>query len=93
MQFNIIFKTIFEYIHKKFRFVHTNTFCKYRKKLRASPRMHLVNKDDSFYTEKNISDATFRFAIHPQGIRQFYDNCKIYQSGRLLTHLRQSNWR
>ena len=42
MQFNIIFKTIFEYIHKKFRFVHTNTFCKYRKKLRASPRVHLV---------------------------------------------------
>ena len=42
MQFNIIFKTIFEYIHKKFRVVHTNTFCKYRKKLRASPRVHLV---------------------------------------------------
>ena len=31
MQFNIIFKTIFEYIPKKFRFVHTNTFCEYRK--------------------------------------------------------------
>ena len=44
MQFNIIFKTIFEYIHKKFLFVHTNTFCKYRKKLRASPRVHLVVK-------------------------------------------------
>ena len=29
MQFNIIFKTIFEYIHKKFRF---DTFCEYRKK-------------------------------------------------------------
>ena len=42
MQFNIIFKTIFEYIRKKFRFVHTNTFCEYRKKLRASPRVHLV---------------------------------------------------
>ena len=42
MQFNIIFKTIFVSIHKKFRFVHTNTFCKYRKKLRASPRVHLV---------------------------------------------------
>ena len=44
MQFNIIFKTIFEYIHKKFCFVHTctNTFCKYRKKLLASPRVHLV---------------------------------------------------
>ena len=45
MQFNIIFKTIFEYIHDKFCFVHTctNTFCKYRKKLLASPRVHLVN--------------------------------------------------
>ena len=43
MQFNKIFKTIFEYIRKKFRFVHTNTFCEYRKKLRASPRVHLVN--------------------------------------------------
>ena len=31
MQFNKNFKTIFEYIHKKFRFVHTNTFCEYRK--------------------------------------------------------------
>ena len=29
MQFNTIFKTIFEYIRKKFRFVHT--FCEYRK--------------------------------------------------------------
>ena len=42
MQFNKIFKTIFEYIRKKFRFVHTNTFCGYRKKLRVSPRVHLV---------------------------------------------------
>ena len=31
MQFNIIFKTIFEYFHQIFRFMHTNTFCKYRK--------------------------------------------------------------
>ena len=42
MQFNIIFKTLFEYIHKKFRFMHTTMFCKYRKKLLASPRVHLV---------------------------------------------------
>ena len=42
MQFNKIFETIFEYIRKKFRFVHTNTFCEYRKKLRASPSVHLV---------------------------------------------------
>ena len=33
---------MFEYIHKKFRLVHTNTFCEYRKKLLASPRVHLV---------------------------------------------------
>ena len=43
MQFNIVFLNIFEYIHKKFRFMHTNTFCKYRKKLLASPRVHLVS--------------------------------------------------
>ena len=43
MQFNKIFKTIFEFIHKKFRLVHTNTFCEYRKKLLASPRVHLVS--------------------------------------------------
>ena len=23
------------------------------------------------------NDATFRFAMHPQGIRQFHDNCKV----------------
>ena len=23
------------------------------------------------------NDAKFRFPIHPQGIRQFHDNCKI----------------
>ena len=51
MQFNISFKTIFEYIRKKFRFVHTNTFCEYRKKLRASPRVHLVITCHVMYTE------------------------------------------
>ena len=51
MQFNIVFKTIFEYIHKKFRFMHTNTFCKYRKKLLASPRVHLVADDTSVFLE------------------------------------------
>ena len=55
MQFNIIFKTIFEYIHKKFRFVHTNTFCKYRKKLRASPRVHLVKE----YIDKTLTFMIF----------------------------------
>ena len=52
MQFNIIFKTIFEYIHNNFCFVHTNTFCKYRKKLRASPRVHLV------YSNHNVTHRT-----------------------------------
>ena len=50
MQFNIKFKTIFEYIHKKFRFVSTE------KKLRASPRVHLV-----LYIESLLSfRLTFR---------------------------------
>ena len=39
----------------------------------------------SFFKKKLVSspgapleyDAKFRFAIHPQGIRQFHDNCKI----------------
>ena len=44
------------------------------------------NKDDSFLCEKKLvssqgatqeNDAKFRFAIHPQGIRQFHDNCQI----------------
>ena len=52
MQFNIIFKTIFEYIRKKFRFVHTDTFCEHRKKLRASPRVHLVINDLKSTTNK-----------------------------------------
>ena len=42
MQFHKNFKAIFVHIRKKFRFVPTNAFCEYRKKLRASPRVHLV---------------------------------------------------
>ena len=57
MQFNIIFKTIFEYIHKKFSFVDTNTFCKYRKKLLASPCVHLVyNRGDYESMCENLKD-------------------------------------
>ena len=46
----------------------------------------IFNKDDSFFSEKKLesargapqeNDAKFRFAIHPQEIRKFYDNCKI----------------
>ena len=66
MQFNIIFKTLFEYIHTKFRFMHTNTFCKYRKKnLLASPRVHLVViyfalkmfKNIDFYIKRDAREA------------------------------------
>ena len=45
------------------------------------------NKDDSFFFEKKKlassrgapqgNDARFCIAIHPQGIRQFHDNCKM----------------
>ena len=47
----------------------------------------IFNKDDSlFFFKKKLAssrgapleyDAKFRFAIHPQGIWQFHDNCKI----------------
>ena len=30
--------------------MHTNTFCKYRKKLLASPRVHLVSSKIDFIT-------------------------------------------
>ena len=77
MQFNIIFKTIFEYIHKKFRFVHTKTFCKYRKKLRASPRVHLViSRNTVFFRTflyfESIHKISVRHSkiIYISGIRQ-----------------------
>ena len=31
------------------------------------------------------NDAKFRFAIHPQGIRQFHDNCKIAKCQTVAT--------
>ena len=31
------------------------------------------------------NDAKFRFAIHPQGFRQFHDNCKIAKCQALAT--------
>ena len=47
----------------------------------------IFNKDDSFLFQKKTlassrgasqeNDAKFKFAIHPQGIRQFHDNCKM----------------
>ena len=55
-------------------------------KTTRTPRVHLVKKGDSFFLNKKLAstlastsenDAKFRFAIHPQGIRQFHDNCEI----------------
>ena len=31
------------------------------------------------------NDAKFKFAIHPQGIRQFYDNCKLAKCQTVAT--------
>ena len=54
----------------------------------------IFNKDDSFFFEKKLAssrgapqenDAKFRFAIHPQGIRQFHDNCKIAKCQTVAT--------
>ena len=66
----------------------------------------IFNKDDSlFFFKKKLAssrgapleyDAKFRFAIHPQGIRQFHDNCKMtdcchigasLENGQLFCHL------
>ena len=65
MQCNIIFKTIFEYIHKKFCFVHTNAFCKYRKKIRSSHRVHLVYIYSYviFQCRADIEDYRFRKTV------------------------------
>ena len=54
----------------------------------------IFNKEDLFFLEKNSvsfrgapqeNDAKFRFAIHPQGIRQFHDNCKIAKCQTVAT--------
>ena len=54
----------------------------------------IFNKDDSsFFYEKIAStqgapqdyDARFRFAIHPQEIRQFHDNCQIAKCQTVAT--------
>ena len=46
----------------------------------------IFNKDHIFFYKKKLAsyreapqenDAKFRFAIHPQGIWQFHDTCKI----------------
>ena len=52
-----------------------------------------LNKDDFFFEKKLASsqgapqenDAKFRFAIHPQGIRQIHDNCKVAKCQTVAT--------
>ena len=55
----------------------------------------IFNKDDSFFFLKKQlasswgasqeNDAKFRFAIRPQGIRQFHDNCQIAKCQTVAT--------
>ena len=88
MQFNIIVKTIFEYIHKKFCFVHTNTFCEYRKKLRASPRVHLV-----LYIELLLSfRLTFRTCPSSVEINLEHGSNRSTKSIDLKIGLDLENW-
>ena len=37
--------------------MHTNTFCKYRKKLLASPRVHLVIVSKQKHRQKNTNNC------------------------------------
>ena len=43
--------------------MHTHTFCKYRKKLLASPRVHLVSS--FFFTEKNYLMSSLAMSVRP----------------------------
>ena len=54
----------------------------------------IFHKDDSFFFEKKIAssqeapqenDAKFRFAIYPQGIEHFHDNCQIVKCQTVAT--------
>ena len=45
----------------------------------------LKNNLASFRGAPQENDAKFRFAIHPQGIRQFHDNCKIAKCQTVAT--------
>ena len=74
MQIDIIFKTIFEYIHKRFCFMHTNTFCKYRKQLRASPRVHLVIKWQLHFYGYDVASVHYSSCIQ-------YGVCNLHLAG------------
>ena len=54
----------------------------------------IFRKDELFFLKKKIAssrgapqedDAKFRFAIHPQGIGQFHDNCQIAKCQTVAT--------
>ena len=54
----------------------------------------IFNKDNSFFFDEKLAsyraalqenDAKFRFAILPQGIRQFHDSCKIAKCQTVAT--------
>ena len=54
----------------------------------------IFRKDDLFFLKKKIAssrgapqedDAKFRFAIHPQGIGKFHDNCQIAKRQTVAT--------
>ena len=46
----------------------------------------IFHKDDSpFWGAPQENDAKFRFAIHPQGIGQFHDNCQIAECQTVTT--------
>ena len=92
MHFNKIFKTTFEYIRKKFRFVHTNTFCEYRKKYahRLACILLLYNMIPSvwFTQEINNFDADvhkhFDIVLNNFEYISFYRNCKLKNFFNLL---------
>ena len=45
--------------------MHTNTFCKYRKKLLASPRVHLVLLVVFFFSKKNYLMLSLAMSVRP----------------------------
>ena len=53
---------VFFVMGTKFRFMHTITFCKYRNKLLALPRVHLVS---SFLLRKNYLMLSLALSVRP----------------------------
>ena len=46
--------------------------------LRKMIHSFLINKIASCWGASQDNDTKFRFAIHPQGIRQLHDNCFLH---------------